>query len=81
VSTANPTQRTWSQDGESLFFKGPEWTLWRVRIRDRNLERVQNLENMRVAGWGWFATAPNNSLITARQTGTEEIYALDWELP
>jgi len=72
---------TWSQDGESLFFEGPKWTLWRVRIRDRNLERVSNLENMRVAGWGWFATAPNNSLITARQTGTEEIYALDWEAP
>ena len=29
--------------------------------------------------WGWFATAPNNSLITARDAGTEESYALDWE--
>jgi hypothetical protein len=34
-----------------------------------------------VAGWGWFAIAPNNSLITARDAGTDEIYALDWEAP
>jgi hypothetical protein len=25
--------------------------------------------------------APNNSLITARDAGTDEIYALDWETP
>jgi Tol biopolymer transport system component len=72
---------SWSRDGESLFFQGPESTWWRVRIRDRHLERIRNMKDMRLAGWGWFATAPNNSLITARNTGTEEIYALDWELP
>lgn len=34
------------------------------------------------AGWlGLFAIAPNDSLITARDIGTEEIYALDLELP
>lgn len=43
--------------------------------------RVTNLDGIRVAGWGWFATAPNNSLITARDAGTDEIYALDWEAP
>jgi Tol biopolymer transport system component len=72
---------SWSRDGESLFFQGHESTWWRVRIRDRHLERVRSMKDMRLAGWGWFATAPNNSLITARNTGTEEIYALDWELP
>jgi hypothetical protein len=30
---------------------------------------------------GWFAAAPNNSLITARDAGTEKIYALDLEAP
>jgi hypothetical protein len=36
---------------------------------------------MRVAGWGWFAAAPDNSLITAVDAGTEEIFALDWKAP
>jgi hypothetical protein len=35
----------------------------------------------RLAGWGWFAAGPNNSLIAARDAGNDEIYALDWEAP
>ena len=48
-------------------------------MRDRKTERVAALKNMRVTLW--FAPAPNNSLITARSVGTDEIYALDWEAP
>ena len=70
----------WSLDGAFLFFKSGDW-LWRVRMSDRKVERVTNLDGIRVAGFGWFAVAPNNSFITARDAGTEEIYALDWEAP
>jgi len=70
----------WSQDGEFLFFaSGQSW--WRVRIRDRRVERVNNLKEFSPADVGWFALAPDNSLITARNVGTDEIYALDWDLP
>ena len=71
----------WSADGESLFYRtfgnDPSW--WKVRLRDRKAERVAIPKNLRVADW--FAPAPNNSLITARSIGTDEIYALDWEAP
>ncbi len=72
---------SWSKDGESLFYEtgGDDASWWRVRLRDRKTERVAALKNMRVDQW--FAPAPNNSLITARNIGTEEIYALDWEAP
>ena len=72
----------WSQDGESLFYKtnGDDASWWRVRIRDRKTERVARLKNMRATS-DWFAPAPDNSLITARQVGADEIYALDWEAP
>jgi len=50
-----------------------------VRMRDRKTERVAALKNMQVGKW--FAPAPNNSLITTRSVGTDEIYALDWEAP
>ena len=75
---------TWSRDGDFLFFlsesAGPGWVS-RIWMRDRKVERVTNRGNIRVAGWGWFATAPDNSPITARDAGTDEIYALDWEAP
>jgi len=71
----------WSGDGESLFYAtiGDDASWWRVRMRDRKTERVAVLRNMRVTLW--FAPAPNNSLITARSVGTDEIYALDWDAP
>jgi Tol biopolymer transport system component len=71
----------WSADGESLFYNtgGDDASWWRVRLRDRKTERLARLKDMRVGGW--FAPAPDNSLITARSVGADEIYALDWEAP
>jgi serine/threonine protein kinase/Tol biopolymer transport system component len=75
---------TWSRDGDFLFFisslNGPE-KISRIWMRNRKVEPVANWENIRVAGWGWFAATPDNSLITARDAGTDDIYALDWEAP
>jgi Tol biopolymer transport system component/DNA-binding winged helix-turn-helix (wHTH) protein len=72
---------SWSPDGESLFYEtfDHDASWWRVRMRDRKTERVAALKNMQVGKW--FAPAPNNSLITTRSVGTDEIYALDWEAP
>ena len=51
-------------------------------MRDRKVEKVvTDWGNIRVADWDWYAAAPDNSLITAREVGTDEIYALDWEAP
>jgi Tol biopolymer transport system component/predicted Ser/Thr protein kinase len=72
---------TWSRDGESLFFGDEHWWVWRIWVRGRKAERVMDLHKIRVAGWGWFATTPDNALITARDAGSDEIYALDWEAP
>lgn len=69
---------TWSRDGEFLFFRSAGW--WRIHLRDRKAELLNDLKGFPLAG-GWFTVAPNNSLITARNTGTDQIYALDWELP
>ena len=71
----------WSQDGEWLYIADLEQTWWRVRIHERHLERIRSMKDMRLANWGRYASAPNNSLIMERNTGTEEMYALDLELP
>jgi WD40 repeat protein len=65
----------WSPDGASLFFLSDGWW-WRVRMRDRKAERL-----VKPGTSDWFAVAPNNSLIAEHGTGTDEIYALDWEAP
>jgi len=45
-------------------------------MRDRKAERIAPLNNMHVLGW--FAQGSNNTLITTRLAGADEIYALDW---
>jgi Tol biopolymer transport system component len=73
---------SWSRDREWLYFFTPSEPRWRrVRMRDLKVELVDTVKNIALADWGWFAIAPNNSLITARNIGTDEIYALVWELP
>jgi Tol biopolymer transport system component len=74
---------SWSGDGEFLYFSSFEsdYWVWRMRMRDRKMERITDQTRIRVAGWGWYVAGANNSFITARDAGTDEIYALDWEAP
>jgi Tol biopolymer transport system component len=72
---------SWSPDGETLFFRSSDQWIYRVRIRDQKAERITNLDDIPLADWGWFAVVPDNSLITARDASTHDIYALEWEAP
>jgi serine/threonine protein kinase/Tol biopolymer transport system component len=76
-----PGYPSWSPDSEYLFFEHSNSSWWRVRIRDRKLELIKSLQNISPAGRGWFVCTPNGNLITARNIGTGDIYALDLELP
>jgi serine/threonine protein kinase/Tol biopolymer transport system component len=69
----------WSPDGEFLYFyRDPN--LWRFRIRNRKMELVSRLK-FAPANFGWFVVARDDSLITARNIGGGDIYALELELP
>jgi hypothetical protein len=73
----------WSKSGEYVYFLHEEDqpSVMRVRIRDRKLERVADLKNFRQAGfWNvWLGMAPDDAPLLLRDTGTQEIYALDWQ--
>jgi eukaryotic-like serine/threonine-protein kinase len=75
----------WSRAGDYVYFlhEGDQPSVMRVRIRDRKLERVADLKNFRQAGFFgyWLGMAPDDSPLLLRDTGTQEIYALDWEAP
>jgi serine/threonine protein kinase/Tol biopolymer transport system component len=77
----------WTPDSKYLYFDTPGETdpaFYRVRMSDRKLERVVSLKNVRRA-WGqlgpWAGLAPDASPLLLRDIGTQEIYALDVELP
>jgi len=73
----------WSPDSQFIYFESagddPAW--WRIRIRDRKLERLIRLKSISRPSDNWFTSAPDGSLVTWRLNGTDEIYALDWEDP
>ncbi len=76
----------WSRDGRFAYFerdKDPK-ALMRVRVSNRAVEEVVDIENFNLAGTGggfWFGLTPDDSPLMVHNTGTEEIYALDWKQP
>ena len=75
----------WSKTGEYVYFlhQGDQPSVMRVQIQDRKVERVADLKNFRQPGamGSWQGLAPDDSPLLLRDTGTQEIYALDWEAP
>jgi Tol biopolymer transport system component/DNA-binding winged helix-turn-helix (wHTH) protein len=76
----------WSKDG--LYFYVHDYsgtgTVIRGRLSDGKTERVVDLKNFPQTGhWGSssLALAPDDSPLLLRDTGTQDVYALDWEEP
>ncbi len=77
----------WSHDGSYIYFINPyvaEPAVYRLRLSDRKLELVASVSRQRL-GWSiagkWTGLAGDDSPLVLRDTGSEEIYALDWEGP
>jgi serine/threonine protein kinase/Tol biopolymer transport system component len=74
----------WSKSSDYMYFLHEENdpAVMRVRISDHKVERVSDLKNFRQAGFFgiWLGMAPDDSLLLLRDTGTQEIYSLDWEI-
>jgi Tol biopolymer transport system component len=76
----------WSHDGKYLYFQSfdvKEPAFFRMRISDRKRERLAEIDLRRnVAGWLWWnGLTPDDSPLALRDESTEEIYALEWQLP
>jgi Tol biopolymer transport system component len=78
----------WSRDSHYVYFvlsrPNSPAGVFKIRIADRKLEEIQSLKNVRqtdgVFG-AWNGLAPDGSPLMLRDTATQEIYALDVELP
>ena len=78
----------WSRDGKYVYFDSTEEGepgIYRVQTKNRKLERVASLKNVKrptsqVFG-SWIGIGPDDAPLALRDISTYEIYALDWELP
>jgi Tol biopolymer transport system component/DNA-binding winged helix-turn-helix (wHTH) protein len=78
---------SWSHDGQYLYFDTTltdDPAFYRMRISDRKLERLVSLKGYQ-GFWGqfgaWTGLAPDDSPLIVRDASSQEIYALDWQLP
>ena len=76
----------WSRDGKYVYCDAgtrDQAGFYRVRISDHKVERIANLKDIRRTGsiGPWAGLAPDDSPLLLRDTGTQEIYALDVDLP
>ena len=83
---------SWSQDGKYVYFREAEYfgggnpsRILRVQVSDRRVENVVEEKNVGRMTTGtivpWLGLAPDDSPLFARDIGTQEIYALDVDLP
>lgn len=74
----------WSKNSDFVYFlhEENEPSVMRVHLTDHKVERVADLKNFRQAGfWNvWLGMAPDDSPLLLRDTGTQEVYALDWQI-
>lgn len=75
----------WSKDSASVYFllSGSGNTdVKRVKVADRKIEQVSTIDFHQTGYYGfWLGLTPADSPIILKDTGTEEIIALDWHAP
>jgi len=74
-----------TRDGQYLYFNDSSGSgsIMRLRLSDLKLEKIINLKGIGLAGYygGWFALAPDGSVMMLRNAGTVDVYSLDWQEP
>jgi eukaryotic-like serine/threonine-protein kinase len=79
---------SWSQDGKCVYFNEAEvksLPVYKVCLADRKPQHIVDLlqaGRLAVGRFGWWTgLGPGDSILAARDIGTEEIYALDTKFP
>ena len=77
---------SWSHDGQWVHFVavGGRRTWYRVRVADKKVEEVfaENGEHRLVRDTdAWTGLAPDDCILALRDTGTREIFSLEWDAP
>ena len=76
----------WSRDSRYVYFllgRTQKPGVMRVKVADRKIEQVASLIDFQQTGYFgfWLGLAPDDSPLLLKDTGTQEIVALDWHGP
>ena len=76
----------WSANGQYVYFllmQSEEPGVMRVKITDGSIERVTSLMGLQMTGYFGFylGLAPDDSPLLLKDTGAQDIVALDWHAP
>ena len=79
----------WSPDGSYIYFdtlQTGDPGYYRLRVKDAKFERLVDLKVIRTypdrfGPGSWTGLGPNQTPLFVRDLSTQEIYALDWQLP
>ncbi|HUA14312.1 MAG TPA: protein kinase [Verrucomicrobiae bacterium] len=85
LATGSLSWLNWSHDGQYVYmvdFAGKN-AVTRIRISDHKAEQIADLKNFIGAGrYGVSLTlTPDDSPLLLRDTGTEDVYSVDWQEP
>ena len=74
---------TWSRDGQYVYYdaRGKSPGYRRVRVGQTRSELLVDLKDFHTYGVGWSGVTPGGSPLFVRDVSSDEIYALDLELP
>jgi eukaryotic-like serine/threonine-protein kinase len=75
----------WSHDGQYVYvldYRGKDAAV-RIRISDHRTEQVVDLKSLATTGryGACLSLTPDDSPLLLRDTGTQDVYAVDWEEP
>ncbi len=75
----------WTRDSQYVYFMGgfASAGVERVGIRDRKVEDVGSLKDVPITGFYsiWFGLTPDSTPLILKDTGTQDVVAMDWNEP
>jgi eukaryotic-like serine/threonine-protein kinase len=85
LTDSNAAFPCWSRDSQYVYFVGSfaSTGIERVGIRDRKVEDVANLKNVPITGFYglWLGLTPDSAPLILKDTGTQDVVAMDWNEP
>jgi len=82
LTTMGAGYPAWSRDGKYVYFENDACSIWyRIGIADHEPVEVANMSGLQMpaTGLGWVGVTPHGEIISARDTSTKQIYAMDWD--
>ncbi|HKU28484.1 MAG TPA: protein kinase [Candidatus Sulfotelmatobacter sp.] len=85
LATGSLSWLNWSHDSQFVYvldFRGKDAVV-RIRITDHKVQEILDLKDFVTVGryGGWLALTPDDSPLLLHDTGSQDVYSVDWQLP